>query len=118
MQRPVGGPITSGFGPRWGRMHQGIDIGAPTGTPIHAADGGTVVTAGWLGGYGNAVIIDHGGGRATLYGHQSRLGVGVGQSVGRSAVIGYVGSTGNSTGPHLHFEVRINGVPHNPLNYL
>ena len=117
LQWPVNGAITSGFGYRTHpvlgtrRLHAGTDFGAPTGAPIVAADGGTVVSAGWHGGYGNAVIIDHGGGVATLYGHQSRLAVGGGARVSRGQVIGYVGSTGMSTGPHLHFELRINGVP-------
>jgi murein DD-endopeptidase MepM/ murein hydrolase activator NlpD len=97
------------------RLHAGVDFGAGAGTPIVAADDGVVVSAGWLGGYGNAVIIDHTGGVATLYGHQSRLAVTSGASVSRGQVIGYVGSTGMSTGPHLHFEVRINGVPTDPM---
>jgi len=115
---PVQGVLTSPFGMRWGRMHEGIDIGASIGTPIYAAASGTVVYAGWEGGYGNLTVIDHGGGLATAYGHQSRLGVSNGQVVTRGQVIGYVGSTGHSTGPHLHFEVRVNGVPNDPLNYL
>lgn len=121
---PLQGSISSGFGYRQDpfgggtRMHTGIDIPAPTGTPIRAAAAGTVVSAGWNGGYGNAVIIDHGDGLATLYGHQSKLGSSAGQKVNQGDVIGYVGSTGNSTGPHLHFEVRVNGEPQNPLNYL
>ena len=114
---PVSGPITSGFGWRWGRMHEGIDIGAACGTPIRAAASGTVVYAGWMDGYGNIIVIDHGGGMATAYGHQSALYVG-GGSVSQGQVIGAVGSTGHSTGCHLHFEVRVNGTPVNPLSYL
>jgi murein DD-endopeptidase MepM/ murein hydrolase activator NlpD len=120
-QWPVNGTITSGFGYRThpvtgtSRLHAGVDFGAPTGTPIVAAAAGTVVSAGWQGGYGNAVIIDHGGGEATLYGHQSRLAVSSGTRVSRGEVIGYVGSTGLSTGPHLHFELRIDGVPTDPM---
>ncbi len=122
--RPVAGPITSPFGPRvhpiFGtiRMHTGVDFGAATGTPIHAAAAGIVVWAGPQGGYGNAVIIDHGGGLATLYAHQSRVGVSVGQHVSANQVIGYVGSTGYATGPHLHFEVRVHGNPVDPMGYL
>ena len=115
---PVSGPVTSGFGFRWGRMHEGIDIGAASGTPIHAAAGGTVIWAGWLGGYGNLVVIDHHNSLATAYGHQSALATAVGASVSQGQVIGYVGSTGHSTGPHLHFEVRVNGTPVDPLGYL
>ena len=115
---PVSGPVTSGFGFRWGRMHEGIDIGAASGTPIHAAAGGTVIWAGWLGGYGNLVVIDHHNSLATAYGHQSALATAVGASVSQGQVIGYVGSTGHSTGPHLHFEVRVNGSPVDPLGYL
>ena len=115
---PINGRVTSEFGPRWGRMHYGIDIGAGTGTPIRAAKAGKVVQAGWMGGYGNAIVIDHGGGFSTLYGHQSRLGSSNGQSVSQGQVIGYVGSTGNSTGPHLHFETRVSGSPRNPRYYL
>ena len=88
------------------------------GTPIHAAADGVVVWAGPRGGYGNCTIIDHGNSLATLYGHQSVIGVTVGQHVTRNQVIGKVGSTGMSTGPHLHFEVRVNGVPVDPLQYL
>jgi murein DD-endopeptidase MepM/ murein hydrolase activator NlpD len=115
---PVLGPVTSPFGWRWGRMHEGIDIGAASGTPIRAAAAGTVIYAGWLGGYGNLTVIDHGGGVATAYGHQSSLAAGNGTYVAQGQVIGYVGSTGHSTGPHLHFEVRVNGVPQDPLGYL
>jgi murein DD-endopeptidase MepM/ murein hydrolase activator NlpD len=115
---PIKGRITSGFGRRWGRLHAGIDIAAPRGTPIRAARAGKVVFSGWMGGYGNAVIINHGGGMATLYGHQSRRAASVGQVVKQGDVIGYVGSTGHSTGNHLHFETRINGTPQNPRKYL
>jgi murein DD-endopeptidase MepM/ murein hydrolase activator NlpD len=115
---PVSGPLTSPFGMRWGRLHPGIDIGVPIGTPIHAAKAGTVIYASWMSGYGNFVIIDHGGGFSTAYAHQSRLAVTVGQQVAQGQVIGYSGDTGESTGPHLHFETRVNGVPENPLNFL
>jgi murein DD-endopeptidase MepM/ murein hydrolase activator NlpD len=115
---PVNGPITSPFGMRWGRMHEGIDIGAATGTPIAAAAGGTVVYAGWESGYGNFVVIDHGNGLATAYGHQNSIAVTNGQTVNQGDIIGYVGCTGHCTGPHLHFEVRINGAAVDPLGYL
>ncbi len=115
---PVLGPVTSPFGWRWGRMHEGIDIAAGSGTPIRAAAAGTVIYAGWLGGYGNLTIIDHGGGVATAYGHQSSLAASTGAYVAQGQVTGYVGSTGHSTGAHLHFEVRVNGVPQDPLGYL
>jgi len=115
---PVNGPVVSGFGMRWGRMHEGIDIGVGYGTPIHAAASGTVVYSGWMSGYGNFVIIDHGGGMATAYGHQSSIAAGNGQSVSQGQVIGYVGCTGHCFGPHLHFEVRINGSAVDPLGYL
>jgi murein DD-endopeptidase MepM/ murein hydrolase activator NlpD len=115
---PVNGPVTSPFGYRWGRLHAGIDIGVPYGTPIHAAASGTVVLAGWTGGYGNYTCIDHGGGMATCYAHQSSYAVSSGAQVSQGQVIGYVGSTGHSFGAHLHFEVRINGNPVDPLGYL
>jgi murein DD-endopeptidase MepM/ murein hydrolase activator NlpD len=115
---PVNGPVTSGFGERWGRMHEGIDIGVGYGTPIHAAASGRVVYAGWMDGYGNLVAIDHGRGISTAYGHQSSIAVGNGQTVSQGEVIGYVGCTGHCFGPHLHFEVRINGTPVDPLGYL
>jgi murein DD-endopeptidase MepM/ murein hydrolase activator NlpD len=115
---PVSGPVTSPFGYRWGRLHAGIDIGVPYGTPIHAAASGRVVIAGWEGGYGNYTCIDHGGGLATCYAHQSSFAVGAGASVSQGQVIGYVGNTGHSFGPHLHFEVRVNGTPVDPLGYL
>ena len=114
---PVNGPITSGFGMRWGTMHEGIDIGVPCGTPIHAAASGTVIYSGWADGYGNFVVIDHGNGLATAYGHQSAIYVS-GGSVSQGQTIGAVGSTGHSTGCHLHFEVRVNGTPVDPLGYL
>jgi len=123
-QRPSGGGVTSGFGyrvhPIFGtsRLHTGTDFGGAAGSPIYAADSGVVVSAGTRGGYGNATVIDHGGGVATLYAHQSRLGVAAGQHVSRGEVIGAVGSTGYSTGPHLHFEVRVNGTPVDPMGYL
>lgn len=115
---PAQGPVTSPFGQRWGRMHTGIDIGAGMGASITAAAAGTVIVAGWVEGYGNTVVIDHGGGISTLYGHQSSIHVSVGQAVSAGQEIGLVGSTGHSTGPHLHFEVRVNGTPVDPLGYL
>jgi murein DD-endopeptidase MepM/ murein hydrolase activator NlpD len=115
---PVNGPVTSPFGWRWGRMHQGIDIGVGTGTPIVAAAAGTILYCGWESGYGNLVVIDHGGNLATAYGHQSSIAAACGQQVAQGDVIGYVGCTGHCTGPHLHFEVRINGEPVDPLGYL
>ena len=115
---PVSGPVVSPFGYRWGRLHAGIDIAVPYGTPIHAAAAGTVVLAGWVSGYGNYTCIDHGGGLATCYAHQSSYAVSQGASVGQGQVIGYVGCTGHCFGPHLHFEVRINGTPVDPLGYL
>jgi murein DD-endopeptidase MepM/ murein hydrolase activator NlpD len=115
---PVSGPITSPFGARWGSFHEGVDFGVAFGTPIHAAAAGTVVWCGWMSGYGNLVVIDHQNGLATAYGHQSSIAVGCNQSVAQGQVIGYVGSTGHSTGPHLHFEVRVNGTPVDPLGYL
>ena len=115
---PVNGPLTSGFGPRWGRLHAGIDIGVGFGTSIASVASGTVVYSGWLGGYGNLVVVDHGNGLSTAYGHQQRIYASVGQSVAQGEALGEVGSTGNSTGPHLHFEVRINGSAVDPLGYL
>ena len=115
---PVNGPVTSPFGWRWGRMHEGIDIGAAYGTPIHAAASGRVIYAGWMSGYGNLVAIDHGRGISTAYGHQSSIAVVNGQIVSQGQTIGYVGCTGHCFGPHLHFEVRINGSPVDPLGYL
>jgi murein DD-endopeptidase MepM/ murein hydrolase activator NlpD len=115
---PVNGPVVSPFGMRWGRMHAGIDIAVPSGTPIHAAASGRVVYAGWMDGYGNLVAVDHGGGLSTAYAHQSSIGVGVGQTVSQGQTIGYVGCTGHCFGPHLHFEVRVNGSPVDPLGYL
>jgi len=117
---PVNGPITSPFCERrsYEACHPGMDIGVPMGTPIRAADSGTVRIAGWVGGYGNYTCIAHSASLSSCYGHQSRIGVSVGQSVSKGQVIGAVGSTGHSTGPHLHFEARINGSVVNPMNYL
>jgi murein DD-endopeptidase MepM/ murein hydrolase activator NlpD len=125
---PIAGSINSGFGLRFHPihhrtiMHTGLDIGGPNGGAVHAADGGQVIWAGWKGGYGKAIMINHGnrGGRnlVTLYGHLSRISVSTGQSVSKGQTIGNEGSTGYSTGPHLHFEVRVNGSPVNPLGYL
>ena len=112
---PVRGPVTSPFGPRNGGFHTGIDIAVPYGTPVHAARAGTVIQAGWDSGYGYAVIISHGGGVTTLYAHNSRLLVKVGQEVSQGEIISYSGSSGNSTGPHVHFEIRLNGIPVDPL---
>lgn len=121
---PVVGPITSPFGMRldpvmhqyW--LHTGVDIGVPWGTPIHAAASGKVIVAQWLTGYGYTVIIDDGDGVSNLYAHQSRFNCYVGENVQQGQVIGYVGATGWATGPHLHFEVRINGKPVNPMSYM
>ncbi|HEX6596828.1 MAG TPA: peptidoglycan DD-metalloendopeptidase family protein [Acidimicrobiales bacterium] len=124
-----GGPlasirVSSAFGwrihPIYGsaRLHTGVDLSASSGTPIRAAADGVVASAGWLGGYGNAVVIDHGGGQATLYAHQSSMAVRQGQSVDKGDVIGRVGCTGSCTGPHLHYEVRLNGKPVDPSPYL
>jgi murein DD-endopeptidase MepM/ murein hydrolase activator NlpD len=98
--------------------HPGIDIAVPTGTPIRAAAGGRVAIAGWVGGYGNYTCIQHSASLSSCYGHQSSIQVSVGQTVSQGQVIGLSGSTGNSTGPHLHFEARINGSVVNPMNYL
>ena len=124
MTWPAEGEVTSPFGwrvhPIFGtqRLHTGIDIGADYGDAIRAADGGVVIHADWIGGYGNAVIIDHGNGISTLYAHNSQLLVSEGQTVSKGQTVARCGSTGYSTGPHLHFEVRHNGSPVNPLNYL
>lgn len=121
---PINGPITSEFGwrthPIFGsaRFHSGLDIGGDYGMAIHAAQSGVVIEAGWIGGYGNTVMIEHGGGVVTLYGHNESLAVSVGQQVNQGDVIAYCGSTGNSTGPHCHFEVRLGGEPVSPWNYL
>ncbi|MDI9441553.1 MAG: peptidoglycan DD-metalloendopeptidase family protein [Firmicutes bacterium] len=115
---PTRGRISSPFGPRWGRMHNGLDIAVVTGTPIKAAADGRVTFAGWNGGYGILVIIDHGNNVETRYAHNSRLNVKVGQKVSRGDVISYSGNTGVSTGPHLHFEIRYKGNPVNPQTYL
>ena len=121
---PISGPITSEFGwrthPIFGsaRFHSGLDIGGDYGMPIHAAASGVVIESGWIGGYGNTIMIEHGNGIVTLYGHNESLAVGVGQSVNQGDVIAYCGSTGNSTGPHCHFEVRLGGEPVSPWDYL
>jgi murein DD-endopeptidase MepM/ murein hydrolase activator NlpD len=119
---PVNGPVVSPFGPRTinggYENHPGIDIAVPTGTPIRAAASGRVAIAGWVGGYGNYTCIQHSASLSSCYGHQSSIQVSVGQSVTQGQVIGLSGSTGNCTGPHLHFEVRINGSVVNPMNYL
>jgi murein DD-endopeptidase MepM/ murein hydrolase activator NlpD len=113
---PVSGPVVSGFGLRWGRMHNGIDIAVGYGTPVAASASGNVIFAGWMGGYGNFVIVDHGGGLSTAYAHLSSISAG--GSVSQGQVVGYVGCTGHCFGPHLHFEVRVNGSAVDPLGYL
>jgi murein DD-endopeptidase MepM/ murein hydrolase activator NlpD len=122
---PVIGPLRSGVGMRSNpfggssiEFHKGQDIAAPTGTPVSATADGVVVVAGWVRGYGNGIYIDHGNGISTRYGHLSRIDVVVGQTIKQGQHLGLVGSTGRSTGPHLHYEVRINGQATNPLNYL
>ncbi|MDQ0284968.1 murein DD-endopeptidase MepM/ murein hydrolase activator NlpD [Desulfofundulus luciae] len=115
---PTVGAIESPFGPRWGRLHAGVDIAAGTSAPVRAAESGRVVSAGWNGGYGLMVDVYHGDGVITRYAHLSRIEVRVGQRVERGQVLGRVGSTGNATGPHLHFEVLVNGRPVNPARFL
>jgi murein DD-endopeptidase MepM/ murein hydrolase activator NlpD len=115
---PVSGPVVSPFGMRWGRLHAGIDIAVPSGTAIHAADGGRVILMGWVGGYGNYTCIQHTGSLSTCYAHQSSFATSNGASVGKGQVIGYVGCTGHCFGDHLHFETRINGSPVDPMGYL
>jgi murein DD-endopeptidase MepM/ murein hydrolase activator NlpD len=115
---PAGGTLTSRFGPRWGRNHNGIDVAAPTGSTVSAADSGTVISAGYNGGFGLAVLVDHGNGMVTVYGHHSSLSVSAGESVSRGQKLGAMGCTGSCTGPHVHFEVRIGGVAYDPLYYL
>ena len=115
---PVNGPVVSPYGMRWGQLHAGIDIAVPAGTPIRAAASGTVVLAAYTDGYGNYTCIDHGGGISTCYAHQSSYAVSSGQSVDQGQVIGSVGCTGHCFGDHLHFEVRVNGSPVDPLGYL
>jgi murein DD-endopeptidase MepM/ murein hydrolase activator NlpD len=114
---PVNGIVTSGFGWRWGRMHEGIDISAPTGTAVRASASGSVIFAGSMGGYGTIIVIDHGNGLATAYAHLSSIWIG-GGSVSQGQGIGAVGCTGSCTGPHLHFEVRVNGSAVDPMGYL
>lgn len=118
LSKPTTGVISSRFGPRWGRSHTGIDIAANTGTPIYSCSKGTVEFTGWYYGYGNLVIVNHGNGIKTYYGHCSKIYVSVGDSVTKDTVIAAMGSTGNSTGPHLHLEIRRNGTVLNPQNYL
>ena len=115
---PVNGPIVSPFGMRWGRLHAGVDIAAPAGTPIRAAQSGRVILMGWTGGYGNYTCIGHGNGLSTCYAHQSSYATSNGASVSRGQVIGSVGCTGHCFGDHLHFETRVGGAPVNPAGYL
>ena len=115
---PASGPITSPFGPRWGGFHPGIDIGAPYGAPLRAAKAGKVIFSGRMSGYGNVVVVDHGGGFSTLYAHQSSVVASDGVDVAQGQLIGYCGATGNATGPHLHFESRVNGTPQDPMRFL
>jgi murein DD-endopeptidase MepM/ murein hydrolase activator NlpD len=115
---PVNGPVTSPYGPRWGRMHEGVDIAVPAGTPIRATASGTVILAAYTSGYGNYTCIDHGGGLSSCYAHQSSYATSDGASVSQGEVIGYVGCTGSCFGDHLHFEIRVNGAAVDPLGYL
>ena len=115
---PVGGPLVSPFGMRWGRLHAGIDIAVPSGTPIRAADSGTVILLGSVSGYGNYTCVAHGGGLSTCYAHQSGYATSQGANVSQGQVIGYVGCTGHCFGDHLHFETRQNGAPVDPMGYL
>jgi len=124
MAMPLKASITSPFGwrrhPIFGvrKFHTGVDLAGPNRSPIRAADSGNVLYSGWYGGYGKVVIVSHGNGLATLYAHMSKTNAGAGDNVSKGDVIGYEGSTGFSTGPHLHFEVRVDGKPNNPLNFV
>jgi len=115
---PVNGPVVSPFGQRWGRLHAGVDIAVPNGTPVHASQSGRVIIAGVVGGYGNYICIAHGGSLSTCYAHNTSLGVSQGQSVKQGQVIASSGCTGHCFGPHVHFETRINGSPVDPMGYL
>lgn len=116
---PVHGyTVTSEFGPRWGTNHPGVDLAVPTGTPVYAAHSGTVTLAGWDGGYGNGVEMNLGGGITVVYGHNSSVAVSPGQYVKRGQLIAYAGATGDATGPHVHFELRLNGTAFDPVPYL
>jgi murein DD-endopeptidase MepM/ murein hydrolase activator NlpD len=115
---PVNGPIVSPFGMRWGRLHAGVDIAVPSGTPVRAADSGRVVLMGWVGGYGNYTCVQHTASMSTCYAHQQSFATSNGASVSQGQVIGYTDCTGHCFGPHLHFEVRINGSPVDPMGYL
>jgi murein DD-endopeptidase MepM/ murein hydrolase activator NlpD len=115
---PVSGPVVSPFGMRWGRLHAGVDIAAPSGTPIRAAAAGRVALMGWVGGYGNYTCVQHGGNLSTCYAHQTSFATSNGASVGQGQVIGYVGCTGHCFGDHLHFETRVGGSPVDPMGYL
>ena len=118
MVYPVNGQLTSPFGQRWGRLHAGVDLAAPNGTPIRAAASGQVILMAPTGGYGNYTCINHGNSISTCYAHQSRFGTSRGASVKQGEVMGYVGNTGNSFGAHVHFEVRVDGKPVDPMDYL
>jgi murein DD-endopeptidase MepM/ murein hydrolase activator NlpD len=115
---PVNGPVVSPFGMRWGRLHAGVDIAVPSGTPIRAADSGRVALMGWVGGYGNYTCIQHNASLSTCYAHQSSFATSNGANVSQGQVIGYVGCTGHCFGDHLHFETRVGGSPVDPLGYL
>lgn len=115
---PTRGRVTSEYGRRWGRLHAGIDIANSVGTPLYASKAGTVIFAGRQSGYGNVVIMDHGGGMSTLYGHQSRIATSDGATLNQGQLLGYMGNTGRSTGPHVHFETRYGGSPRNPRGCL
>ncbi|MFP4235712.1 MAG: murein hydrolase activator EnvC family protein [Nitriliruptoraceae bacterium] len=115
---PMCAPVTSEYGPRWGSMHRGIDLARPVGTPIRAIGPGTVIFAGWQGGYGYMTLIDHGGGIVSAYAHQRGFAVGQGARVAQGEVIGYIGMTGYTTGPHVHLEIRVGGSAVNPRQYL
>ncbi len=115
---PVNGAIVSPFGQRWGRLHAGVDIAVPSGTPVRAAASGSVRIAGWVSGYGNYVCVQHAGSLSTCYGHNTSIAVHVGQSVTQGQIISSSGCTGHCLGPHVHFETRINGAPVDPMGYL